>query len=348
MIKSNFRRILLSVALLFMGCASSRVPVPPGVVPDARDVSAEEEQYGQEVLGGLMDQFELDRDDNNINKVRDIVDRLTIVPHGADKPWHVYVLKDDAFKNAAATRGNYIFVWTGMIKAVHSDDELAVILAHEIGHILAGHPEPDPQEMVNEIISGVAGAITEGVMAHQGAIGDVASMAGEVVSSLVNAAIVNPAQQQLELEADQIGLFILARSGIDPNVAIGFWDRVQNDPDFGDEALSFLSTHPSSKERVEKLRVYLPDAEAQYRNARRPASREPRPTNPARPADSTRTWRIESDDTTLVNAPDESGLVLRTLHFGDTITVEAVEGKWLKVSSPVSGFVRGRNAVPIP
>ena len=144
------------------GCSSAHIPVPPGEIPQGRPVTAEEEAYGHEVLTELQQQYELDYNDPRLDQIQKIVDRLTHAA-GVDKdPWHVFLFKSPETKNAAATRGNHVFVWSGLLNSVSSDDELSVIIAHELSHVLAGHTDPDPNEEVKKILISV-GAIAAGV-----------------------------------------------------------------------------------------------------------------------------------------------------------------------------------------
>ena len=73
-----FVRGLSAAALLsLLACGPSRAPVPPGEIPSPTFVSEEDENYGHEVLSELSDKYPLDTNDARINRVRDIVDRLT-------------------------------------------------------------------------------------------------------------------------------------------------------------------------------------------------------------------------------------------------------------------------------
>jgi predicted Zn-dependent protease len=256
--------LVLSFALALSAC-SSRQRVSPGTVPEPPKASHEDEQYGQNVLNSLVERYPLSTSDEYINRARDIVDRLS--RHATSKPtvWHVYVLDGDEFKNAAATRGNFIFIWTGMLKTVRNDDELATTLAHEMGHVLANHPKPSPAEDTSRIVSGVAGNVARQAISIQGgAVGALAGL-GEMLAKLtMNALLVYPEQQRKELEADHIGLFLMADAGYNPEEAIRFWERVQGDPVFSGLPIEFLSTHPSSKERLEALRRHLPEASRRY------------------------------------------------------------------------------------
>ena len=261
-------RLLISLFFLFLvGCSAGRKPIPPGVIPEQVSVAAEDEQYGQQVLAELTDNYKLDTDDARINRTRDIVGRLADAANAGKNPWNVYVLFDNAIKNAAATRGNYIFVWTGMVNAVQNDDELAAILAHEMGHVLAQHTMPDPMEEISGAISGIAGSVAGQVISARGGPSILAELGEDLVKASINALISNPEQQRKELEADQIGLFLMADARYNPQHAADFWQRVKTDPDFQGNGLLFFSTHPSSEERLKQIQKYLPDAIIRYEDS---------------------------------------------------------------------------------
>ncbi len=256
------------IALAIAGCSTTRVRIPVGVVPDQGALSLEDEEYGREVLDSLTKQFQLERDDAPINRVRDIVDRLAEAAKVNFNPWHAYVFRDSNFKNAAATRGNFIFVWTGVLDSVKNDAELAGIIAHEMGHVLAGHTNPNAQEEAQEMIAGVAGSIANNVIyAQGGGWGLLAGLGEMLVRAAVEGLLTNPEQQRKELEADQIGLFLMADARYNPDELANFWERVRADPHFAGFPVQFLSSHPSSDERIAQLNTILPEALLRYEGA---------------------------------------------------------------------------------
>lgn len=332
------------LALLTVGCSATRAPVPPGTVPAQGELRSADEQYGHEVMSSLMDQFKLDTDDARINRVRGVVEKLTAAGKSDHNPWHVYVFDDDSFKNAAATRGNYIFVWSGVLNSVRSDSELATILAHEIGHVLAGHTEPSPSDEVNEILAGVAGDVArEAVLAQGGGIGLAADLAAVIVTETMKAIIVNPDSQSKELEADHIGLFLMSDAGYNPEEAINFWDRVKNDPDFSGFPLQFLSSHPSSEERLQILRRYLPDALERYRGSTGLAGAN---GSSADGSDRAERWIVSENWASIYAEPDTASELVIDLPIHTALLVERSGKRWYRVVSPVEGFVRSRELSP--
>ncbi|MCO6430558.1 MAG: M48 family metalloprotease [Deltaproteobacteria bacterium] len=336
------------------GCASARQPVPPGVVPQQSSVYSEDEQYGHEVFNQLTKSYPVDRSDDNVNRIRDIVDKLVKAARADHNPWHVYVLVGDDIKNAAATRGNFIFVWSGILKTATSDAEIATVLAHEIGHVLAGHTAPDPAEETQRIIAGVAGTVTGSVLATRGVAGPVADLAEIVVRASLEALIVNPNQQANELEADQIGIFMMADASYDPAEAITFWERAQHDPAFGSLPFEFMSSHPSSSTRLERLRGLLPQAQERYAAASGSAVPSAYAMNSARGdyrsdhkrAANDEVWIVQERETVVYSGPDNGSKVIDKLAFNSEVSVRSIRGRWLEITTPVGGFVRSRDLAP--
>ncbi len=242
---------------LLISCAPARAPLPPGHIPPARQVSPEDEKVGHELLQRLSQEYKLDFDHPRRAEVDQIVSKITEAIGASAHPWHVNVFKAPEVKNAAATRGNHIFIWTGMIDATKNKDELASILGHEVAHILAQHTEPSQEEAWRRVlVEGLSTAAAIGVViATRGAQGS--DLAADLAASLTKAAgqgiFINPYSQDKELEADQIGVYLMAKAGYRPEAAIEFWTRALQDPSFG-SSIPFLSTHPPASKRLEQLK----------------------------------------------------------------------------------------------
>lgn len=329
-----------------------------------RAVSIEDEQYGHNVLTTLSQQFELDYDHKRYDEVMEVVEQLTEGISAQSQPWHVHVFKHDEFRNAAATRGNHIFIWTAMIDATKSRGELSAILSHEIAHVLAGHTDPDPQEEINKMLIGIgalaAGIAVSAVTPDPTLASNLGQLTSSVTEELGNGLITNPYSRRLELEADQVGLMIMAKSKFDPNEALAFWKRASQDPSFSNHA-EFFSTHPIAKQRLEKLQELLPKAMEVYRNPsslavgvaqpQQPAtlptvSQSPASTRTALP-DKNEQWRTVSN-ADVYDSPDAQSRKRGEIAAGTTIEVVGTMRGWVEVSSPVNGFIRGINAEPLP
>lgn len=369
-------RYLLVLGLLSLAACSSHTPVQPGYIPQQTTVAAADELYGQEVFAALVDKYQISTNDAQINWVDRVTNELAQAAKAGHNPWHVYVLVDDNFKNAAATRGNYIFIWTGMLNDLKSDDELATILAHEMAHVLAGHTAKTAQEEIGNILGSVAEAVTGQVMMQQGGIAIGAELAGVLVRELFTAILVNPDSQAKEYEADQIGLFLMADAGFDPREAVSFWGRIKYDSRFNSGLPGFLSSHPHLDDRHKKLNEMLPEAVTRYEmklsndsfvvasNSPRAGQSYPPPdaqaqTPPSRPDRSPPTtapnisstqstaWKVTEPNTAIHTDPSGRAPVVLELYAGQTLELGRRTGNgWWEVISPAAGYVIGSRVAP--
>jgi predicted Zn-dependent protease len=373
--------VVLTTALIFVSsaCGPSRAVIPPGEIPAPRQVSLEDEQYGHNVLSELTRQYPLERSDAAINSVRDVVERLARAANAANEPWHVFVLRGDTVVNAAATRGNYVMVWTGLLRLARTEGELATVLAHELGHLLAGHTQPTAAEEASAIIAQTTGSIAGQVLATQGTYGALASIAGTLVTEAIKAVAVNPENQRQELEADQIGFFLMADAGYDPNEALAIWSTLAADN--GGSTLQFLSSHPANDERLEALRELLPRAVQRYEDVTRnvlssspararsatqdgdsfsfgresaaaatataPAPAALPPTSPTYHKGPTRRgapaaalgWTVVEPDTAVRQAPFAESTITGTLSMGTPVDIKGRVGSFYEISAPSQGFI---------
>ncbi len=364
--------LIFGILVSFLtGCGTGRPVTPPGEIPRAPFVTPEDEDYGQQVLGELTQRHPLDRTDAYINRTRDIVERLARAARAEKSPWHVYVLSGDDVVNAAATRGNYVFVWTGMLLKAQTDGELATVLAHELGHVLAGHTMPTPAEEAAAIMAEVSGQVVSGVLS-QTQYGIFADLAGMLVQTAIAAMVVNPASQANESEADQIGFFLMADASYDPRDALSLWGKLARESSSSSAALSFLSSHPTSESRLQDLEAHLPDAIKRYEQSKAnqrsgatsvPGNRAPKPsakapkTPPAKspgkqkkaPRDTQNNddnpergrWYVITESEAVRTDPDTNAPVVVTLRRGDTVTSDFRIGSWYKLSEPSNGFIIG-------
>jgi len=148
------------------------------------------------------------------------------------------VLEGQHQVNAGATFGQVV-VTMGMLHFMRTDDELAVVLSHEIGHHTQGH-----------ITKGLATGVVTSVAATAAAVvvGSVAPGTGPIAGNLIQG-LANHFNQDQELEADAVGLEYVAAAGYDPSVAVEVFERMAVEVPQTLTA-EFFSTHPSTPERV--------------------------------------------------------------------------------------------------
>jgi predicted Zn-dependent protease len=246
------------VAALVAGCQTAET-TQPGVVGVNRQqrfaVSSEEvdasaeKQYAQ-MMAEAKAKGALDRDPAQVERVRRIVTRL-IPQTGAFREdalkwsWQFHVITLDEV-NAWCMPGGKIAVYTGLLDKIKpTDDELAAVLGHEMGHALREHTrEQISREMGTQTVLGIAGSLF--------GLGETAQSLGAMVA---NVTISLPNSRQDETEADRIGVELAARAGFNPNGAVSLWEKMGKLAG-GSQPPQWLSTHPSNETRLADLTQY--------------------------------------------------------------------------------------------
>jgi len=181
--------------------------------------------------------------------VRCVTDRLLRAMNLKPSQWEVEVFIDDT-PNAFALPGNNVGVHTGMIKLAKNQDQLAAVIGHEIGHVLADHGNERVSQ--NLVVQG-------GLMATQLALGNDSATDGLIVGALGIGAqygVLLPFSRKQESEADQLGVRYMAAAGFDPRQAPALWEVMKEGGAGG--VPEFLSTHPSPDSRIEALSALVP------------------------------------------------------------------------------------------
>ncbi|HET8705081.1 MAG TPA: M48 family metallopeptidase [Pseudomonadales bacterium] len=159
--------------------------------------------------------------------------------------------------NAYCAPGGKIMVFTGLLDKLQlSDDELAAVIGHEMAHALREHG----REQMSEVYAQQMGLGLIGILAGMDSRDQaLMQIAGTTLITL-------PHSRQHEKEADIIGLELAARAGYNPNAAITLWQKMQREG--GGSGPSFLSTHPSGKDRIAELQKKIPRVMPLYEAAK--------------------------------------------------------------------------------
>lgn len=173
--------------------------------------------------------------------------------------WEVVVF-EDATPNAFALPGNKIGVHTGMLALVDNQDQLAAVIGHEVGHVLAKHSNERASQEV-AVSSGMS--IIQAVSAPQTALGQTAL---GLLGVGAQYGILMPYSRTHESEADTIGVNLMAKAGFDPRQSIGLWQKMERASQ-GQQPIEFMSTHPSHATRIQDLEKHMPQAMQQFQQA---------------------------------------------------------------------------------
>ena len=232
------------------------------LVPADRIEAAGVQQYGQ-LLEKARAKGALAGDGNaQLQRLRTIATRL--IPFATpwnsraqQWKWEVNLIGSKQI-NAFCMPGGKIAFFTGILKQLKlSDDEVAMVMGHEMAHALREHARA---RMAKSAGTGAALSIGAQLLGL-GQVGDIAARAGTQLITL-------KFSRSDETEADLVGLELAARAGYDPKASVSLWNKMAT-ASKNQGGLSFLSTHPSGTDRIAKLEANIPKVESLYRNAKR-------------------------------------------------------------------------------
>ena len=205
----------------------------------------------------------LNKDPKLLQRVQAIAKRLE--PQTAvfrkDAPgwkWEVNVIDSNEL-NAFCMPGGKIMFYSGLINQLHlTDEEIAVVMGHEIAHALREHSREQVSQAIAAQTAMGVGAAALGL--SQGA----ATLANVGYEAL----IATHFSRTDEAEADRIGLELTARAGYNPRAGVTLWQKMIN-ANAGGQLPEFLSSHPADSTRVQQIESLLPVVMPLYQAARR-------------------------------------------------------------------------------
>ncbi|MEO3432707.1 M48 family metallopeptidase [Inquilinus sp. CAU 1745] len=172
--------------------------------------------------------------------------------------WEMVVFEGQE-ANAFALPGGKIGVYEGIFNYMENDAQLAAVVGHEIGHNQARHAAQrisasQASQLGVQVITAALGGGSGGAAS--------ADQIAALLGAGVQYGILMPYGRDQELEADRLGLRLMAMAGYDPRESIDFWQKMSQAP--GGGTPEFASTHPSPGNRVAQLQSLMPEAMAIY------------------------------------------------------------------------------------
>lgn len=249
---------LIVLGAVLPACTTTTKNFQAGTIPAYQPVDSSTATDNKSRLASMMakQELELSQSGPDYDRVKRIIDRLSVNAQ-IEQALDVYTAEAGDQVNAFAMGGNTIVVYNELLRRLPKDEELAVVLAHEVAHILGGHNNDSTMQKRGGAVGILGGLAQVAVLIATEGNADAAELAGSGVSA-VGTGVVLSYGRAMEHEADHIGMLLMAKSGYDPRNAIVVWDKADQVLGAGG-GLSFLSSHPSHgnrKQRLEKDYVY--------------------------------------------------------------------------------------------
>lgn len=216
------------------------------------------DKLGAQAFAETKQKQTLSRDPQQNAYVRCVVDDLIaqLPAQWRGQPWETAVFADKE-PNAFALPGGKVGVNTGIFGVATNQDQLAAVLAHEIGHVVEHHHD----ERITRQMGASVGVQLLGALA-----GDYGTLASQGGSLLAQTGFLLPGSRTQESEADIVGQRLMAQAGFDPAQAVNLWQNMIAAG--GSRPPQWLSTHPDPQSRIQELRARASTLQPDYRQAR--------------------------------------------------------------------------------
>lgn len=234
------------------------------LVPAAELEQAASRQYAQ-LLAEARAQRALAPDTHpQLRRLRGIA--MRIIPHATrfnpraqSWKWEVNLIGSKQV-NAFCMPGGKIAFYTGLVEGLKlTDDEVAIVMGHEIAHALREHArERLAKTQLTRVGVGLLGQLASGSK-----YGDLLQLGAEVGGNLLTLKF----SREDETDADVVGLEVSARAGYDPRAGISLWNKMAQAG--GGTPPAWLSTHPAGKDRIKEIERRLPEVMPLYERAKK-------------------------------------------------------------------------------
>jgi len=240
---------LVLLAAVMASCATSTTRQVEGDVARVLISSDQENQLGSQLKTDLETKQGVVymTDPEVVGYVRGVAGKV-IALGKRDRPdvnWQVFLIDDRKTVNAFATPGGYLYVYRGLLETAQNEAELAGVMAHETGHVVARHAARS--------LVATYGLQTVVAMATGNNPGLVAQLAGSIASK----GLLLAHSRQDETEADEYGARYAAGAGYDPHGLVTFFQRLMQQSGDTTGVMAYLSDHPSTQERVNYVNAYI-------------------------------------------------------------------------------------------
>ena len=193
-------------------------------------------------------------------RLEGITRRIVTVSDARDWDYQIRVVKTTEV-NAFAAPGGYVFATLGLMKLVGSDDELAGVMAHELGHVAAKHTALRMQKAMIWQNVAVGAAAAASMAGKDEATSKQAAQAAAGVTSVVGQFVLLANSREDEYQADKLGVDYSFRAGYNPEGLVTFFRRLEKmeNKSGGDGSgiPNFLSTHPLTSDRITKAETEI-------------------------------------------------------------------------------------------
>jgi beta-barrel assembly-enhancing protease len=218
-----------------------------GITPE------QEVALGLQAAPEMAQQFGgLDPDQQSQARVDQVGERLVTRSIAGQSPYQFefHVLDDPQTINAFALPGGQIFITEGLLRRLKTDGQLAGVLGHEVGHVVARHgAEHIAKQQLTQGLTGAAVLATYDPS-------DPSSRSSAAVAAMIGQLVTMRFGRQDELESDRLGVRLTSEAGYDPRSLIALM-KILEESSEGNRPPEFFSTHPNPENRIQRIEAAI-------------------------------------------------------------------------------------------
>lgn len=256
--------IALFTFLVFSGC-TAKAPVTGRnqlILMDHKQEMALGYQSAKQVLA----QSKLSKNPKYNAMLNRVGKRVATASGQSNYKWEFFVIDDAKTANAFVLPGGKVFVYTGILKYMSNEDELAAVVAHEVGHALARH---GAERMSSGQLVNMGGQLLQVGLGAKGVSAANTNAALQAFGMASQLGVILPYSRTQEYEADHIGLVLAAKAGYNPAAALTFWQKFIQQDKGKQRSPEYFSTHPDPTNRIARIKELLPEVMPLYNQAKR-------------------------------------------------------------------------------
>jgi Zn-dependent protease with chaperone function len=263
------KRLPLAASLFMLLPLTGCLSVADAVGYDTATLNNAAAKSYTEVVQQAQSRQLIDTSSNTSKRVHAVFNRLKPYANEANSTgvpfiWQMTVVKSDDM-NAWAMPGGKMMVYTGIVDKLNlTDDEIAAVVGHEMSHALHEHSK---KAVGQQVLTGLATSIGGSILQSQtGVSTDTLNLGSGILSEY---GVNMPFSRSQENEADEGGLYLMAKAGYNPQAAIAVWEKMNQVNDNNNGLVALTSSHPTNNARKESIRRMLPQVMPIYEQARR-------------------------------------------------------------------------------
>lgn len=239
--KTTFFQIGFSVmCLFFAGCLTTEYNLATNQEEILLQNTEKEIKIGDALSRQLESQFEINNDIDINQRARDVMDKIIDVCDRKELVYFVKIIEDKEL-NAVSLPGGYVYIFKGLMDHIKNDDQLAGVIAHEVGHLTAKHAMKRLQASY--------GALILQVLAGASGRGDMATGVNVMLASVFTSY-----SRQDEYEADRLAVKYTKKAGYNPEEMVSVLrllkEEAAKEPP---RTVSLFRTHPYLNERISSV-----------------------------------------------------------------------------------------------